>query len=140
MKIKINSEIIKAMKSKETFRLSVLRMMKSQLEEEAKKVGTHRPDLDVIQAYSKKLEKGLEIKNLPQDFIDKTKNEIKIIQEFLPKEATVQEMLDMLKDHNFIDKSEVFNHLKEQCKLKNLMYSGKLGFEVYNLWAGTNKK
>ena len=134
---KINAEIKIAMKNKDTFRLMVLRMMKSQIEEESKKKKNIGSDIDVLVAYSNKLKKGLTIKNIPQVFIDKTNAELAIVQSFLPQQLLFDEAVKIARD--FLasnpnigsppaNKSEVIAHIKKTAKDLKKICPGRIAF------------
>ena len=101
MNDKINEDIKNAMKSKDTFRLSVLRMLKSALQMESiakkhelddnevisvikKQVKLRRDSLDEYQKYGK------------TDSVESLKQEITILSEYLPEEIGEEELLDIV--------------------------------------------
>ena len=88
----LNEEIIKATKAKDEFRKNVLKMVKSQIEAENKKPHYNGQAIDIASAYHKKLEKSLSIPNVPKHYIEATKKEIAIVEEFLPKDMTTEDI------------------------------------------------
>jgi len=124
---KLNSEIRQAMSDKNSFRRDVLRMMKSQLEEESKKKKS-RQDIDVIQAYKKKLQKATEIKGIPEDFILKTNKEVDIIDEFLPREITMDEAINIGKASKLTTKQDLIAHIKAKSKELEYICPGRIAF------------
>lgn len=126
---KLNEEIKQALKSQNKLRLMTLRMVKSQIEEEGKKKGPRRTDVDVSISYCKKLEKSLEIKNLPQDFIDKTKQEIEIIKEFLPIDLNFEEAFKIAKESlGFGDTGLIVAEIKRRAINMGKICSGRIAF------------
>ena len=92
LKDKIKDDIKNAMRAKDAGRLSVLRMVLSEITYAQAQVNVHAelPDADVLKvvaAYQKKLTKSLE--DYPAgEQANAIKAEIKIVEEYLPKKAT----------------------------------------------------
>jgi len=92
---KINSEIAAAMKARDEFRLSVLRMMKSKvLYVNAR---GDLPDAEIIKIltkYTKELKESIEEfkKVNRQADAEKTAGELVVVQEYLPKELSTDEI------------------------------------------------
>jgi len=96
---KLNSELAAAMKSKDAFRLDVIRMMKSKvLNVNAR---GDLPDAEVIkilQKYAKSLKDAIEETkkvNRP-DAVTKLEGELKIVEEYLPKMLSEAEVKDII--------------------------------------------
>lgn len=102
--------------------------MKSQLEEEGKKKGPIRCDIDVIVSYKKKLEKSKEIKNVPNSFIDKINEEIKVINQFLPQELTFDKAIEWAKNSGLSKKEDIIIYIKNKAKQSNLVCPGRIAF------------
>lgn len=112
LKEKINEDIKTAMKAKDSERLSVLRMMLSEIKYAQAQTNVHAEIADadvekIVSTYSKKLEKGL-ADYPPGPQRDKIVNEIKIVGEYLPKklgEAETNRAIDKViagtADRNF---------------------------------------
>jgi len=92
----INSKIIEAMKAKDAFRLKTLRYMKSLLQNNTI---SEKPssDLDIILGHHKKMVKSLELYN--DSALDELKKEILIIEEFLPKSLSKEEIESLIDKH-----------------------------------------
>lgn len=96
-------QISKAIKSGDKVRLETLRSLKAALQEKevAKRPAqlTEEDELYVLMAAAKKRKESIEIfeKGLRFDLVEKEKSELKIIEEFLPKQITEEELLPILK-------------------------------------------
>ena len=93
MKERIVEEIKNAMKSGDKLRVSVLRMMQADIIN-VEKSGKEFKQIDVIRGYAKKLKKAIEEYerlNL-QDKIMSFNEELKIVEEFLPKQMSDEEL------------------------------------------------
>ena len=88
---KINSQIKEAMKSKQKERLEALRYLKSMLMENDTSKSPKDP-MDVTISHHKKLQASMEQYPDGHEQKDKISNEIKIIEEFLPKQLTEDEV------------------------------------------------
>ena len=141
---KINEEIVAAMKSKDFFRRDVLRMIKSCIEEESKKAKDKRTEIEVICAYYTKLEKATFIKNIAQDFIDKTKREMAIVKEFMPQEISVDEAYKILDDYLStvkpaeINKGILIAYVKSEGKKIGKIVSGRVAFMAVDSYMKKN--
>jgi len=89
----VNNSIKTALKSKESLRANVLKLVKSELlnNEKAKKPIS---ELKVVSGYHKKLKKSLEF--FKGDLATDLENEISIIEEFLPKEMSDGELIKFI--------------------------------------------
>ncbi len=93
MKERITKEIKDAMRSGEKLRVSVLRMVLADIIN-AEKSGKDIKHIDVIRGYAKKMKKTIEeYESLHiQDKIDSCNEELKIVEEFLPKQMSDEEL------------------------------------------------
>ncbi len=93
MKERIAEEIKSAMKSGDKLRVSVLRMLQADIIN-VEKSGKEFKQIDVIRGYAKKLKKAIEEYerlNL-QDKIISFNEELDIVEEFLPKQMSDEEL------------------------------------------------
>ncbi len=93
MRERITKELRDAMKSQNKLRMSVLRMLLAEITN-VEKSGRDFEYIDVVKGYAKKLKKTIEeYERLQiQNEIDSYKNELKIVEEFLPKQMTDEEL------------------------------------------------
>ena len=93
MKERIEKEIKDAMRSGEKLRVSVLRMVLADIIN-IEKSGKDFKHIDIIRGYAKKLKKAIEeYKRLHlQDKIVSFNEELKIVEEFLPKQMSDEEL------------------------------------------------
>jgi uncharacterized protein len=93
MKERIEKEIKDAMRSGEKLRVSVLRMVLADIIN-IEKSGKEFKQIDVIRGYAKKLKKAIEeYERLHlQDKIISFNEELKIVEEFLPKQMSDEEL------------------------------------------------
>ncbi len=93
MKDRITKELKDAMKSRDKLKVSVLRMLLADIVN-VEKSGKEFKHIDVIRGYAKKLKKTIEeyerlqIKNE----VDSCKEELRIVEEFLPKQLSDDEL------------------------------------------------
>ncbi len=98
MKEKITKELKNAMKSRDKLRVSVLRMLLADITN-MEKSGKEFKYIDIIRGYAKKLKKAIEeyerlqIKNE----VDSCREELKIVEEFLPKQLSDEELEKIVK-------------------------------------------
>lgn len=95
---KIHDEIVKAMKAKAQTRLDALKMVKAELMHNEKEASP-KPELDVIMSYRKKLAKSLELYQSKPDAQDALKRELAIVDEFIPKAPTQEEIEILVNKH-----------------------------------------
>ena len=109
--------------------LSVLRMIKSEIERLSKDKSS-KTELEIIESYKKKLEKSISIKNVPEYFINKVKQEIEIVKQFLPEELTLQEAIDIAKENitNKSESSKTIVAVKKRAKELNKICPGRIAF------------
>lgn len=117
---KINSSIVEAMKNKDSFRLSNLRMLKGaiQLELINKRRDLTDEEISSIVMKQVKLRKDSIVefeKGKREDLIDNTKEEIKILSEFLGNQFTLEELSEI------IDRTIEDSNLNKQSDFGRLM-------------------
>ena len=98
---KINSDLMAAMKSKDEFKLSVLRMMKSKiLYVNARGDLTDAEIIKIISKYSKELtEAAEEAKKVGRpEAAKKSEDELKVVMQYLPKQLSVDETKKAVED------------------------------------------
>lgn len=106
IKEKISGDIKTAMKSRDKLRTSVLRMVMSEINV-AEKSGNDFKHIDILKGYSKKIKKSIEeYKKLSlEDKILELNSELEIVNEYLPKEMSDEELTnavdDILKENDF---------------------------------------
>ena len=125
---RINEDLKNALKSGDKFRLSVLRMLKSALQLEAINKKGELTDDDVINVLKKQAkqrnESIKEYENLNKlDVVETLKNEINIINEYLPAEASEEEINKVIDEaFNSINPTSmkemglIMNYVKEHLK------------------------
>ncbi len=93
MKERITKEIRDAMRSGDKRRVSVLRMVLADIIN-VEKSGKEFKQIDVVRGYAKKLKKAIEeYERLHlQDKIESYNEELKIVEEFLPKQMSDEEL------------------------------------------------
>ncbi|GLH64907.1 MULTISPECIES: GatB/YqeY domain-containing protein [Bacillaceae] len=100
---RLNDDMKQAMKNKEKDKLSVLRMLKAALQNEAIKLGkselSEDEELTVLSRELKQRKDSLqEFENAGRaDLVEKTKAEIEIVQLYMPKPLTEEELLEIVK-------------------------------------------
>ncbi len=133
---KINDGIKEAMKSKDQIRLSTLRMLKSKIL--AVDARGALPDAEVVKifkTYSGSLHEALEYAQNAKrvDTIDQLKQEIVIVQEFLPKTPSLEEtktiVIQAIKDSGAKTKKDLGLVMKAIMKLNNTV-DGKLAKDL----------
>jgi hypothetical protein len=105
---KLFEEMKTAMRNKDAKRLSVIRMLMAELKTEDKAAGKKRTEEEVCFAYHKKLVKALDM--FPEDKKAELKDEIKIVEEFLPKLMSKDEVIAFIKEN-----------VKEEVSMKTVM-------------------
>ena len=86
---RLQEAMVAALRAKDTERLSVIRMLISEVKNEAYKEGAKRSAEEVVAGYLKKLNKAAEEFASKSEFVDKVKKEIKIVSQFPPSIAAV---------------------------------------------------
>ena len=100
---KIDNDLKKALKKREKVRLSTLRMLKSQLKNEAiekRDKLTEEEEFKVIGSYLKKLKDSLETyeKSGRKDLVKQLEEEISIVEAYLPPSLTSQELRAIIEE------------------------------------------
>ncbi len=98
---KLQTEMKNALKSKDTDRLSVVRMLISEIKKEQidkKRELSDSEMLAVIQRYAKQRRDAIEQykKANRQDLVEKEQKELNIVLEFLPKQLTEEEIIKIV--------------------------------------------
>lgn len=91
----VNDAIKVNMKAGDSFKVSALRSLKAELENNLKDK-TKKNEIDVVVAYKNKLTKALEAYNGYEDKQNEIKKEIEIINVYLPKQMTEQEVSQLV--------------------------------------------
>ncbi|MFL2105954.1 GatB/YqeY domain-containing protein [Desemzia sp. FAM 23991] len=99
----INDDIKTAMKAKDKHKLSVLRMIKSSLQNEQIKKGTELSEEDELAVLSREMKQRrdslTEFKKADrQDLVDPLENEIAIVAEYMPKQLTEEELQSVVQE------------------------------------------
>jgi len=99
MKERITKEIRDAMKSGDKLRVSVLRMVLADIIN-IEKSGKDLKHIDIVRGYAKKLKKAIEEyeRLYLQDKIASYNEELKIVEEFLPKQMPDEELKKVVKE------------------------------------------
>ncbi|RUM58836.1 MAG: GatB/YqeY domain-containing protein [Persephonella sp.] len=100
---KLQTEMKSALKSKDTDRLSVVRMLISEIKKEQidkKRELSDSEVLAVIQRYAKQRRDAIEQykKANRQDLVEKEQKELNIVLEFLPKQLTEEEIIKIVNE------------------------------------------
>lgn len=100
---KLQTEMKNALKSKEKDRLSVIRMLISEIKKEQidkKRELSDSEVLAVIQRYAKQRRDAIEQykKANRQDLVEKEQKELNIVLEFLPKQLTEEEIIKIVNE------------------------------------------
>ena len=93
---KINQEIKEAMKNKDKFRIGTLKYIKSLVQNNGL-TKKPLPELDVIIGHHKKMSKMLEVYS--GDALNNLEKEILIIEEFVPKPLSEEELSSLIDKH-----------------------------------------
>jgi len=100
---RLNQDMMQAMKNKEKDRLSVIRMVKASLQNEAIKLGkselTEEEELTVLSRELKQRKDSLqEFENAGRsDLVEKVKAEIAVITEYMPEQLSEEELIQIIK-------------------------------------------
>ncbi|MBA2873528.1 GatB/YqeY domain-containing protein [Thermaerobacillus caldiproteolyticus] len=101
---RLNDDMKQAMKNKEKEKLSVIRMLKAALQNEAIKLGKSQlsedEELTVLSRELKQRKDSLqEFENAGRsDLVEKTKAEIQIVELYMPKQLTEEELTQIVKE------------------------------------------
>lgn len=99
----INEDVKTAMKARDKEKLSVLRMLKSELQNEQIKKGTELNEEEELSVLSREMKQRrdslTEFKNADrQDLVEKLENEIVIVESYLPKQLTEEELQSIVQE------------------------------------------
>lgn len=100
---KINDDLKGAMKEKKTIRIETLRMLKAEIKNVTiSKKGTSLEDKDVFQIISKQIKQHRDSietfsKGGREDLAEKEKQELEILQSYLPKQLSKEEVVSIVK-------------------------------------------
>jgi uncharacterized protein YqeY len=99
----INEDLKKAIRSKEEIRLSCLRLLKASIKNKQVEKGRDLTDEEVIGLISSAIKKGKEAveafrKGKREDLASKEESEIKIFQEYLPKQLGTEEIEKIVRE------------------------------------------
>jgi uncharacterized protein YqeY len=101
---RLNSDMKQAMKNKEKDKLSVIRMVKASLQNEAIKLGTQElsedAELTVLSREVKQRKDSLHEfdKAGREDLVDKLRTELEIVELYLPKQLSEEELSEIVKE------------------------------------------
>ncbi|MDQ6599706.1 MULTISPECIES: GatB/YqeY domain-containing protein [Bacillus] len=101
---RLNNEMKQAMKNKEKDKLSVIRMVKASLQNEAIKLGSselsEEQELTVLSREVKQRKDSLHEfdKAGREDLVDKLRTELSIVELYMPKQLTDEEVSDIVKE------------------------------------------
>ena len=101
---RLNNDMKQAMKNKEKDKLSVIRMLKASIQNEALKLRkdklTEDEDLTVLSRELKQRKDSLqEFSNAGrEDLVEKVQSEIKYVEVYMPQQLTEEEVTDIVKD------------------------------------------
>ncbi len=115
---KVNSDIKEAMKAKQQARLDALRMLKAEF---IKNNTSVKPtdEMSVAISHAKRLSDSLELYQGNEEATAKIKEELAVIQEYLPKaleESEVVNMINKIKDAGAKDMGSIMKELQPQIK------------------------
>lgn len=99
----INEDVKTAMKARDKEKLSVLRMLKSALQNEQIKKGTELNEEEELSVLSREMKQRrdslTEFKNADrQDLVEKLENEIVIVESYMPKQLTEEELQSIVQE------------------------------------------
>jgi uncharacterized protein len=101
---RLNNDMKQAMKNKEKDKLSVIRMVKASLQNEAIKIGTKELSEDVeLTILSREVKQRKDSlhefdKAGRQDLVDKLHTELSIVELYLPKQLSEEELSEIVKE------------------------------------------
>jgi uncharacterized protein YqeY len=93
---RVQTELVSAMKNKDNLRRGILKLVKAELQNNSL---TDKPlsEEDVVFSYHKKLSKNLD--SFTGEHLDQLKQELSVIEEFLPKAMTEEEIEALVDKH-----------------------------------------
>jgi uncharacterized protein len=101
---RLNNDMKQAMKNKEKDKLSVIRMIKASLQNEAIKLGTkelsEEEELTILSRESKQRKDSLHefVKAGREDLAEKLRAELTIVELYMPTQLTEEELSDIVKE------------------------------------------
>lgn len=126
---KLDIEIKKAMKEKQGFRLGALKMVKNEILVNQKSVKP-TTESEAVQSYYKKVQKGLEIPGIEEkqpNYVKSLKEELGIVEEFLPKILTKEELIPFVMKHVPLGQTgAIIKAVKEEVTKNGYLFDGKL--------------
>lgn len=98
---KINNDLKEAMKSKDSFRLGVIRMVKGAMQLEKPNPREELTDDDVIKVISKQIkmrkESIIQFEEAGRDdLVEQNKKEIAILEEYMPEQLSISELNEII--------------------------------------------
>jgi uncharacterized protein len=100
---RLNNDMKQAMKNKEKEKLSVIRMVKASLQNEAIKLGRELTEEDELTVISRELKQRKDSLHEfeqagRQDLVDKIQNELAVLEDYMPKQLTEEELTEIVKE------------------------------------------
>ncbi|WP_078413818.1 GatB/YqeY domain-containing protein [Priestia abyssalis] len=100
---RLNDDMKQAMKNKEKEKLSVIRMVKASLQNEAIKLGRELTEEDELTIISRELKQRKDSLHEfeqagRQDLVDKIQNELAVLEIYMPKQLTEEELTEIVKE------------------------------------------
>lgn len=133
---RINDDLKTAMREKAEFRLGVIRMIRSELLLNQKS-DKALPEVEIVQAYQKKLVKSLELYKDAPDAADKIKKEIEIINTYLPQKPTKEDIQNRIKKHLGLgNMGAIMKTLKAEVEAEGKMFDGREASEMIKTMLG----
>lgn len=130
LKDQISQEIITAMKAKDKIRLNVLRYLKKLFIENDT---SNKPieEMDIVISYAKKIKESLSMFPEGSDQFNEVLAEVKILDEYLPKALTEEEVVALINDikanHATPNLGVIMKELSPQIKGR---FDGKLATDL----------
>ena len=100
MLVRLQEEVKIALRNKDNERLSVLRMLLSEVKNEAYKEGKKRTPEEVVMSYHKKLTKIKEEFSNKEEFVAGVQKELAVVSEFIPRMMDKDEVISYIKEAN----------------------------------------
>jgi uncharacterized protein YqeY len=100
---RLNDDMKQAMKNKEKDKLSVIRMVKASLQNEAIKLGRELTEEDELTVISRELKQRKDsLHEFEQagreDLVDKIQKELTVLEVYMPKQLTEEELTNIVKE------------------------------------------
>ena len=97
LKDQISEDIKSAMKAKDKVRLNVLRYLKKLfIENDTSK--KPQDEMDIIVGHQKKIKESIELYPEGSELYQQAKDELAVINEYLPKQMTEQEVINLIEE------------------------------------------